>query len=260
MMDYLKHYPELKDLDTECTLRVNHAGCASTGSSRSLSFTRKEHGYIYRCFKCDESGWIPSTDVSLRPVKRGGVSAEKGGITNPPRTAVQDPFRFPPKISAWIRKYLTVEEIQDHGIMADDRLRLWFPISPSGWVYRNFDGGPKWYTKVRHGCGIYGGPDSSCAVVVEDTVSGIVCSRHCDSYALLGTTVHDSVLRTLAARRYKRLIVFLDDDNSIVKAQQQKAKRRLELVCSDVRIHHSSGCDPKDHSEEELKIILGGTV
>jgi hypothetical protein len=94
------------------------------------------------------------------------------------------------------------------------------------------------------------------AVLVEDCVSGIVCSRHADAYALCGTNLHDVVLRHILRGAYSRVVVFLDDDNSTVQSKQREAARKLSLLFPTVSIHHSGGRDPKEHSDAELRRIL----
>jgi len=98
---------------------------------------------------------------------------------------------------------------------------------------------------------------SDTLVIVEDILSAIKLGRHCDTIALLGTSFHDDDL--LSIGKYKRVIIYLDDDNAQVKRMQRKLKRRISYLCDDVQIYHSGGVDPKDLTDAEILEVLDAT-
>jgi transposase InsO family protein len=122
--------------------------------------------------------------------------------------------------------------------------------------------GPKWvhkvspvsldrYLFVRNVC-------DECLVLVEDCFSAFCVGRHTSALCLLGTHASEHMLAWIQRRGYPRIRIFLDDDNADVKKSQTRLKAKLELFCDDVQIIHSSGRDPKEHSDAELKEILCG--
>jgi hypothetical protein len=240
------------------TIRCNHTGCATTTSSKSLAITRKANGYVAYCFKCGKSGGTGGPSVVHVQAKASDSNRVKPDRVVPPARATGDLRCFSPEVHEWVSKFLTEQEVKSHGLVCDNtRHRLYVPIAPSGWILRNFKDGPKWYTKVPHGYACYRATSASdIAVVTEDAISAVVCARYVDSYACLGTTVHDPVLAAIQRGKYQKVIVFFDDDNRIVKGKQLQAKRRLELSCPNVVIHRSGGRDPKEHSDAELRKIL----
>ena len=255
---YIKHLT----LDLDKTVRFNHEGCATTVTSKSLSITRTKDGYVAHCFKCSESGFLPDTSVSPGKIQlRNSSSPRASSNCTPPHDAKTKLYEFAPRITVWLKQFLTEQEIIKHGVVADNvRLRCYFPVNPTGWIFRNFDteaGGPKWFTRTQRGYGYYQSTNPTDTVVIcEDCVSGIKLSRHSDALALLGTTLHDNALRILARQRYKRGVVFLDDDSALVKNQALRVKQRLELVIPSVSVYHSGGVDPKETDDTVLRSLV----
>lgn len=270
----LEKYISRVSLSEGETHRFNHEGCATTQTSKSLCITRKHDGYVCYCFKCGESGFVSTDGLHAgkggqSPNGLGGISQrstktasgnQHGSRCYPPRDGESDPSKFTPGAAVWIKRFLTEQEIRQHGIICCNRTgRLFFPISPSGWIFRNTQAGavPKWYTKTPK-CFCYSrcGNGTDVCVVTEDVVSAIRCSRYADAYALCGTSLHDNVLSVISRHRYLHAVVFLDDDNREVKRKALEAKRKLELIVPKVTVHHSGGTDPKETSDSELQRIL----
>lgn len=258
----IQRYISNLTLDLDKTVRFNHEGCATTVTSKSLSVTRTKHGYVAHCFKCNESGFLPDNSVSTRKIQsRNSSSSGTPSNCTPPNDAATKLYEFSPRITVWLKQFLTEQEIIKHGVVSDNRrLRCYFPVNPTGWIFRNFNteaGGPKWFTRTPRGYGYYRSDNPSDTVVIcEDCVSGIKLARHSDALALLGTTLHDNALRILARQRYKRGVVFLDDDSALVKNQALRVKQRLELVIPSVTVYHSGGVDPKETPDTVLRSLV----
>ena len=104
----------------------------------------------------------------------------------------------------------------------------------------------------------YSGTLSACNVLVicEDILSAIKIYKtgKASSLALLGTSSPNIYS---IAERYKHIVIFLDDDNLQVKLNQLKIRDQLRLYTSaSVKVYHSSGIDPKEHSLAMLKQII----
>lgn len=258
----IQRYISNLTLDLDKTVRFNHEGCATTVTSKSLSITRTKDGYVAHCFKCSESGFLPDNSLPSRAVQSRDLSSTRAPSNcTPPNDAKTKLYEFAPRITVWLKQFLTEQEITKHGVVADNvRLRCYFPVNPTGWIFRNFDteaGGPKWFTRTQRGYGYYQATNPSDTVVIcEDCVSGIKLSRHADALAVLGTTLHDNALRILARQRYKRGVVFLDDDSALVKNQALRIKQRLELVIPSVTVYHSGGVDPKETPDTVLRSLV----
>lgn len=95
------------------------------------------------------------------------------------------------------------------------------------------------------------------AVLVEDVISAIIVSRvpGCQGIALMGSGLSDRALRQLATE-YDDFVVFLDNDNSEVRASQRKLNKVLSpLIPGECRIICSDR-DPKEHRLRELMELL----
>lgn len=86
---------------------------------------------------------------------------------------------------------------------------------------------------------------SSVLYIVEDPVSAVVAARHGDGLCIFGVSMSSAA--HLAASRYRKIVVFLDDDNPRVQRAATAIQRKLSLS-SAVQVHHSGGIDPKEAS------------
>ena len=67
-------------------------------------------------------------------------------------------------------------------------------------------------------------------------LSAIKAGRHATGMALCGTSMHDVHLRKILELQPKRVLICLDNDNSIVRKQQRKCKKTLDKFVDDVLI------------------------
>lgn len=93
-------------------------------------------------------------------------------------------------------------------------------------------------------------------VLVEDYISGIRCSKYYDTVILMGTTLSKETKNKILNNGYERAIIFLDNDNSIVKNKALSMKQFLGTVLFEGASIVRTNKDPKDYSEEELKKVL----
>lgn len=94
--------------------------------------------------------------------------------------------------------------------------------------------------------------DKDVLVLVEDALSAEKVSMFYDACAILTVTA-DAVLRDkiILGGNYKKVVVWLDDDNTDVKSKQMQLCRMLDPYVK-VHVMHT-GKDPKRHSRQEIR-------
>lgn len=260
-----------KTLEPGQKMRINHDTHDCSGESKSLLIERKEDGTIYaKCYRCGLYGSYRKDKLRHKRIKKGhdhtpsylSVSRKTIAI---PTDAEHDPSRFSPRATAWLRRYgILDEEIREHGICysARDR-RLILPVFDSDGLalmqtrrLYDDDTRPKYITYRNRDCvkKIFITDHTDTVVLTEDYLSAIKCGRIQNSIPLLSTELSDLALCTI--KEFKRVIIFLDDDNRIVKLKQIALKNRLEQFCN-VKLITDVGCDPKELRTDELHRILG---
>lgn len=264
--DYVPYAPE-----STGKVRINHNSYDCSGESNSLVIERNTDGTISaKCFRCGRYGRYSESFYSNSAAKKEAVHA----ASRTRHSYVTLPSDGSTELSEWrdsraririLRYGLTAKEIKDNGIVYSDKLRgIVFPCSDSsgmvGYQVRTFDEElPKYYTKTID-------PDrmvwyrrntsnSNACVLVEDVLSGIKTSRHLSTACLLGTELNAGTLARILEEGHREFIIYLDDDNPIVRAKQRVLKNKLELY-GTVRIIHNRGVDPKELSNKELVEIL----
>ena len=239
--------PEVQSLSLGQTVRLPH-DCSVSGKSKNLSVTRNKDGFVYHCFKCGASGGTRAGVASVhKPIRTSRVYKI-------PSTATGEVSRWKRPVATWISKYLTAKEVLDHGLVSDD-YELYVPISGGNFLIRNFSPvweGPKWIKRGDSKYYFTRGSPSSTVAIVEDCISAIcLASIDVDCIALLTTSIHNDAVAFIAKQGYTKAVVWLDDDNTVVRQAQCKIKSRLELVVPNVKIVHA-GTDPKNLARTEL--------
>ena len=277
-----------EELDAGQAVRVNHVSSSCAGSSKSMLIRRNEDGATInvKCFRCGGYG-IYSTKATLKSKIFGGASTGSGEGNERElqvstgrdeaverynllsRGGVRNVEEWSPKARLWINKYgLTDKEIQDNGIFySNDDRRIILPVYGADDVQSyqtrkvyDEDTRPK-YLSYTITSGIHliparsGRTDSIC--LVEDTISGIKCSRYVDTLVLHTTNLSQEHKKFLLKSKYDKHIIFLDDDNLTVKKNTLRIKKWLDKF-SYTKLVQSGGRDPKEHSDSELiEILLG---
>lgn len=264
-------------------VRVHH--CKSGPGNDKLFIRRTQDGAIIgHCKHCGMSGYYRSRQpTTFQTIKERyhtarqskGVAGSKPshtkGVTHDSRrvrlpadaVSYSEKARWSVHATRWIEQYgLTQDEITRHGISYSPRKnRIYFPVYYNG-EFTGFqsrrvenDGSAKWlsiYLEKQKFFVMYPHPSSTTVVIVEDIVSGILCSRHHNVYVCLGTYISDLGMNKLVG--YDKYLVFLDDDKPQVKMNQLKLKRQLQLL-GPVDIIHA-GTDPKNLSTAALSEAL----
>lgn len=251
-------------------INVNHIDC-SAGEDRKkrLYLKRVDNGIISYCHHCNEHSFVPSNTGKGKRTKAYAKSSCTNSASKRPFSLPNDiesvPSEWPAKARVWCYQYgITDGELTRHGICYSERLkRVVLPVWANGKLQSfqtrkifDEDCKPKYLT--------YGNKDSVFHVkhddgnklcIVEDILSSIKAGRYVNTMALGNTTLSDAQMNLIISNSYTEFVVFLDDDNAQVKKAQLVIKNRLEQI-GTVTIIHSNGRDPKEYSDEELKLCL----
>jgi hypothetical protein len=269
-------------LDLGQKIRINHESPDCSGNSKSLLITRKENGDINAyCFRCGSRGGVYNTSrykalksrtiidstSEVLPVNIGS-NETLSRFTTLVTTGSKTIAEWPPKARLWITRYgITQDEVTKHGIFYSDTInRVVLPVYDASDIQSyqtrkiyDDDTGPKYLSYnildgIHHMA--YNGGYSDILVMVEDYLSGIICSRYCDVLILQSTSLLDKHLNFLLYKKYKEHIIFLDDDNLQVKKNALKIKNNISKFGGNANIVSSGGRDPKEHSDPELRFLL----
>lgn len=285
MSKYLRYEEFVPYASDKVDVEVHIHHCKSGKDNDRLYIRRTNDGRIVaKCHHCNQSGSyrtnIPKTFEAVRQKYRADKRAQqnntgmsgsrpdyRGSTTEVrlPRDCEQYTNRVAWTAQArhWLSQYgLTSSEIVRAGISYSPYTnRIYFPVyyakELSGYLSRGLDkDSPKWLAKYKQRSAFFvlysTAPSSNRCVIVEDIVSGILCSRYDNTYVALGTYLSEEGLSRL--KDYTEFLVFLDDDNPQVKMNQLKMKKQLELF-GTVQIVHA-GTDPKKLKESELCRVL----
>ena len=267
---YEDYVPVGMQLEYGGVMRINHDTYYCGGSSPSLKITKDSYGVVTgRCYRCGRYGKYSKKRRYVKGNTNVPKNKRKAHVLPQDLSSVMS--EWPPPARVWIHKArVTQEEVTTAGIGFSHLYnRVVVPIMHgtvlAGFQTRrifNDDKYPKYLTYANDPEYMWmylnstdSNVDSSYpCVVVEDRLSSIRVGRVTKCFCLCGTNMSKKGLNILSNER--SVIIYLDDDNSIVKAKQLKLRGTLEMVCNDVRIIRSEGIDPKDKSDDELRRML----
>lgn len=248
---------------------VNHEGC-------SAGIDRKRRLYIKRlpdstvlayCHHCGLSGYYRNKTVNIYHSSKppSAINSDPKDILLP-KDVMVDMNLWPLVAKEWLIKYgITKEEVKKYGLVwspSCDRLLvpLYMDGNYIGWQGRSFAPDkkvPRYYTRldstnINGNCGQYSSSLGKTSVVlVEDALSAIKCARYTNAIALLGSHPTPEVINWIA-NRYNDVAIWLDNDNDIVKKQQNKLASLFKvLVTGKVKLILTDK-DPKDYSNQEI--------
>lgn len=264
----------------------NHIHCpAGTDTKRRLYIKRVSHGYLFYCHHCGLRGRYRERFSAIKSLaKTGGLSKRPTGCSITAVHGASGPTKskrycipegaskrlsdWPVEARKWVLQYgITKEEVELYGICyAPTARRVVLPLYDgsdlASYQTRRIyvgDEKPKYITYRNYDCiGYFAnrGARNNICVLVEDYLSAVKVSRQADCYYLQGTTISTAMACWILRQGYKQAFVWLDDDNRTVKKNQIVLKNTLDLFIPKVEIVHTSGVDPKAHTDEEIKRIL----
>lgn len=272
--------------------RINHESDDCSGDSKSLKIEVKEDGNIVaRCYRCGRRGFHGNNGVAALKRKVDATSGvplgDKGGNDNvfawavsrleqrlgsvggrakEGRRIIEDLGEFGIHGRLWLRTYgITESEVKTYGICYDEEWdKVLIPIFDSEGVagyqaraVRPDDTDPKYLTFYwRPTSMLYAAPGANMErlVITEDVISAIKVGRQWLAMPLNSTQLSTKHKSVVLSRDVHDFVVFLDDDNLIVKQQQSALKRELDKFgkCAIV----AQGKDPKHFTDQELKEII----
>jgi hypothetical protein len=258
--DYL---PYAENLDTGEWIRINHDTDDCSGDSQSLKIERKDNGNVTaKCFRCGKFGSYNKDVIRSKKVKTE-LRSNTGSYTLP-NDSSWDYGEWHPKVRLRLRGYgIKDEDCKRFKIGYSASLnRLILPVFDEDGLafyqtkkcFEDDENSSKYTTYRNRDKELIINPDSSeTLVIVEDLFSGIRCGKILPTLVLFGNSISDLQLNKI--KEYKNFIIFLDDDNRLVKLKQIELKNQLEQF-SNSKIITKIGKDPKELEHNVLRNIL----
>lgn len=272
MMRWLKHKEFLPFAPTTGSVRVNHESSECVGDSNSMKIEVKDNGDIFAyCHRCGKSGNYATAYFKAVSDEKGCYKHLQKPMHSTERLAGY--VRSTSKMSGWSREArrivlscgISEREVVANVIKYDKEIDgLYFTVhngsESCGYILRRFNyQGPKYINDFDDSVTprffirrpIISG---STVVLVEDILSAIKVGRQYPAVALLGTNC-DVGTKNWLIKNYKRFIIFLDDDNKIVRRNQRVLKNTFDTM-GEAHIITGVGRDPKYLSNSELRDII----
>lgn len=267
------------------SVRVNHTSPDCSGSSNSMIIRRTNDGFTAKCFRCTRCGKRSIHDLST-------LKSKTNGTTGAPHVSGYVPSRYiEQRLSivcesieredgriveqladfgihgkVWLNRYgITEEEVLTYGICYDiEEDSIIFPTFDSGGLagfqercLRPGYDGPKYLSYfLRPAVQLCASPyaDMAGLVLVEDFVSAIKVGRVMLSMPIRSTHLSPIQKRYILDSGRRHFLIWLDDDNMIVKRNQLALKRDLDKV-GDADIIKTAN-DPKTYSDVDIISII----
>lgn len=238
-------------------VRVNHTSSECSGGRSSMVVRRYEDGGVSAyCYRCGKKG---SHTVAYSRTRKAVAKYATHPVVKQrfhvPSDATQDMNQWPVELRVWVLRSITEEDAKEYGIVySESRSMLILPIDNDNFICRLYNKESKYISYLLNKEYIYNNIDKDILIIVEDYLSYIKLSKKYATLCLLGTTLKDSALLDVAGK-HKEYVVFLDNDNTIVKQKQTAISKRLRMFGKVRVIKHTT--DPKNCSYDELKELIG---
>ena len=254
--DYLE---TLRAMVTGQSWKIQHKGCSE---SKALSVKMDVEGYLFHCFKCGASAFLPHEDSTFRDRKRR--EAEKAAYQ---AERMKNDFNLPADFTtdipaeglAWLGKGgWGSDMIFKHGAGWSARLgRVVFKVEPFGYIARAVypDQTPKYLSKTPGAAWWCSEPITDRVCLTEDILSAGKVGQLYPAMAMLGT---DSLNLDIASK-CKQLLIWTDNDAGGEKARRF-VRGKLQWLPRLQILDIKAGRDPKYYTADEirLKLLRGG--
>jgi hypothetical protein len=277
-LNWKEFVPQARGLDVGKSLRVNHNTEECSGESDCLVIRKMWTGILTGyCHRCHRKGVWRGDQERVMPVKKEGRFVKNISFND---FDMDKPLELPPDLTvAWSewpvaarlfmrRAHLTETDSDIHNIGWSPSLgKVVMPLYDEeedvnkrrllGYQLRRVldnDKSPKYLTRkvVKNYYKHFRKTEDFCCIV-EDYLSGIRVSKFVSSLCLFGTTITPAMMIELA--QYKTIVIFLDNDNNIVRKQQEVMKKDLEMVCDKIIIMRSDK-QPKEYTDNDLNGVF----
>ncbi len=271
MPKFLKHKEFLPFAPDSGSVRVNHDSPDCGGSSKSMNIEVKSDGHILAyCHRCSKSGSYNSPYFSGKKAEGGTrtdskISATRGLRTEGYKRATCSMAEWTTEARGFVLKAgLSQLEVTANDIRYDKTidgiyLSVLNDTGNCGYVLRRFScEGAKYlndFVDCRPRChASRPAIDSDLVVITEDILSAIKVGRQFNAVSILGTNCDVLTLNWLI-KKYSKFVIWLDDDNQIVKRQQRVLKNTFSML-GESRIITGVGKDPKYLTDREIREII----
>ena len=292
MIDLKQYQAEIDDIEVGDTARVNHELCTAGEDTRRRLYITRPHAspdrVIAYCHNCQESGVLSTGDntyIKYRDDRHSSQVAQsivkdEEEIELPTGlvyqlsdwTQASKAWAYKAKLNTpWVAKY----EIGEDPSTGRVCLPQWRVATPKhrwhldGYQLRKTDPnvrGPKYLTVRKKDTPRYSelmdlAYDHTCAVIVEDLVSGIHVIEAMEGlarvYVNYGVDVDTDTLEA-ALSGNRPVVVWLDNDSDHVNNQAEMMARTLSLIGNQpvkiIRVYS----DPKHQDYEFIRRIVNG--
>lgn len=234
--------------------------CNDGSGKEKLYMTRTDEGVIYHCFKqCGTNGFYKLNELTMKQ-KLNRYKPLPKEVSLPSDYTLDLPLEVKVKFLPY---GLRDRILKDYGIGYSAYLQsVVYPLydvrgKMTGIQYRRVVDSPDYPKYVTRGdkpiyyCHNLG---SDTCVLTEDVLSAIKTSEYASSMCLLGTSLSDEALMFLIKQKFKRLVIWLDNDKAGITAAN-KITKQLSLYHKNVLTIFSDR-DPKDARHDEIKQLL----
>lgn len=264
----------IDELETGETARINHIVCpAGTDTRRRLYITKKPDVILGYCHNCGESS---SKYISPRDRYRDNRGQPFNTTTKPSEyveplvVKFNEELSIPIEAEAWrIKNKLSRKQCSNYKIYYEpEHNAIYLPFFTTetftnGYQLRPlYRYGAKYINYVKDNDKELGGivrePTlaSDTLVIVEDLISGIhINEAGYDALVNYGTHVKPTILYRAIKGKYKHYVVWLDNDNKVVK---EKARQMYDILHMYKNMDQSIRLvrvisDPKHHSDDDIR-------
>jgi len=244
--------------DNPGRVRVNHTSSGCSGGRSSMVVRRYEDGGVSAyCYRCGGKGsYSPKFRRTKRAVAKSATHKVVKRGFHIPKDATPDITQWPRDLRVWVLSSLTEDEARVWGFVYSPSLdQLIMPLDKENFICRLSNYREYKYISYINNIEyiLYNNKESDKIVLVEDYLSYIKLSRYYSVCCLLGTTLTDKALLAIT-KEHNNFVVFLDNDNALVKRKQTAIRNRLKLFGSVKVVKHTR--DPKHCTYEELQEII----
>jgi hypothetical protein len=260
-----EYMPDAPD-EVGATVRVSHDGCGDTRGR--LYITRKQDGsgsgrpYVLAyCHNCGLGGRsVPRSFRSSGALRNAGIQVPSAPeVLALPKGVEFDSSRWPYEVQGWLRRY-GIDLTSTHPYLAYDPasesliLAAWSSDGLEGYQARSFRkgwDGPKYLTYRKRDAKLPQrvGNVGDLAVICEDTVSALKVAQTGIATGIpMWRAPADSDRLLELSKEYGKIVVWLDNDNPLVRRNALALARRLRAYNRQVEVELGRS-DPKHQTD-----------
>lgn len=242
-------YNAKKVLDNNCEgydvmndgeqFKFNHTDCDMGEDTKQRLYVRKSDGaYLWHCHNCGDSGYYRNKELETI-ASRGAGKIEHGvvdAIISEYIIATVNFADYPLEQQVWLLQYEFDPSMTAFARIRSSNKGIFIPIfqdgKMNGYQIRQFNRSPKYLTKTSvhysYNCGTI---MNDSIILTEDLLSAIKLNKiGYSTMALLGTKLHSEALDEILRRKYKQVLIWLDEDIAGEKAAKDLFKELTPII------------------------------